>query len=241
MALAIETRGLTRSFDGCVAVDHIDLAVPRGSIYGFLGPNGAGKTTTIRLLLGLLTPTSGEIRFNNEPFTRDRRALLRRIGALVEGPSLYSNLTAEENLDVTRRLVAAPPARVPEALDAFDLARDARRLVKTFSTGMRQQLALALAWLGEPDLLILDEPANGLDPAAVRRLRAFLTRLAAEGRTVFVSSHVLSEIDQIADWVGIISRGRLVHQGTLAALKASDAGTLEDAFLRIVDAGDPSS
>ena len=231
--LAIETDGLTRTFGPRVAVDRLALAVPRGVIYGFLGPNGAGKTTTIRLLLGLLTPTSGAIRLNGEPFSRDRRAL-SGVGALVESPSLYPHLTGAENLEVTRRLLDLPPARIPEVLDLFGLAKDGDRLVRTYSSGMRQLLGLALAWIARPTLLVLDEPTSSLDPAAVRRFRGLLRRTTENGATIFLSSHVLAEIDQVADWVGIIHEGRLLFQGELSALKKSQTGTLEDIFLQLV-------
>jgi ABC-2 type transport system ATP-binding protein len=158
--LAIETRDLPRAFGTDVAVDRLNLSVPRGGVYGFLGPNGAGKTTTIRMLLGLMMPTRGDVRVEG------------RVGAMVEGPSLYPNLTAEENLEVTRRLLDVPRDRIGAVLVLFGLTPHRRQLVRSFSTGMRQQLGLALAWLGDPDLLVLDEPANGLDPAATRSLRA---------------------------------------------------------------------
>jgi ABC-2 type transport system ATP-binding protein len=235
--LAIETRGLTRTFGSRVAVDALDLHVPPGAVYGFLGPNGAGKTTTIRMLLGLMRPTDGDILLHGEPFSRDRRGLLRNVGALVESPSLYPHLTGEEHLEVIRRLLSVPVQNVREVLELFDLAEDARRPVRTYSTGMRQLLGLAAAWLGHPSLLVLDEPANGLDPAATRKLRGLLRRAVAEqGATVFVSSHVLGEIEQIADQIGIIHRGRLVFQGALSSLRQTRQGTLEDIFLDLVAA-----
>ncbi len=234
-SLAIETHDLTRTFGSRLAVDRLALGVPRGAIYGFLGPNGAGKTTTIRMLLGLLRPSGGRILINGEPFMRDRRDLLRGVGAMVESPSVYPHLTGEENLEVTRRLLDAPTARVQEVLDLFGLTKDAGRPVRTYSTGMRQLLGLALAWIGRPSLLILDEPTSSLDPAATRKLRAVVRRLTAEeGVTAFISSHVLGEVEQIADWVGIIHEGRLVFQGELASLKKSRGGTLEDIFFRFV-------
>src|SRR5213082_443552 len=191
-SLAIETRGLTRTFESRIAVDRLDLRVTQGTIYGFLGPNGAGKTTTIRLLLGLLPPDSGEILLNGELLTEGRRDLLRSIGALVESPSLYPHLTGRENLEVTRRLLDLPKSRVGDALALAGLTADADRLVRNFSLGMRQRLGLALAWLGKPQLLILDEPANGLDPAGIRELRDQVRRLVREHNvTVFLSSHVL--------------------------------------------------
>ena len=218
--LMIETCALSRAFGSQKAVDNLDLRVPRGSIYGFLGPNGAGKTTTIRLLLGLLRPSGGSIFFNGEPFTEHRRRLLRNIGALVETPSLYPHLTGLENLELTRRILNLPRANVGAALDFVGLTSDAQRPVRTYSLGMRQRLGLALAWLGQPGLLLLDEPANGLDPAGIRKLRAQLRGLARERLvTVFLSSHVLNEVEQIADWIGIINHGRLLFQGQLQGLQ----------------------
>jgi ABC-2 type transport system ATP-binding protein len=233
--LAIETRSLTRSFGSRLAVDRLDLNVLRGSIYGFLGPNGAGKTTTIRLLLGLLEATAGSIFIEGEAFTRRQRTLLQGIGAVVEGPSLYPHLTGEENLEVTRRLRGASTAQIADVLTLVDLAADARSLVRVYSTGMRQRLALAVALLARPRLLLLDEPANGLDPSGIRELRLLLKRLAREqGVTVFVSSHALAEVEQVADDVGIIDRGRLLYQGALRELPGYGRDTLEDIFLNVV-------
>lgn len=213
-SLAIETTSLTRSFGTYVAVDGIDLRVPRGNVYGFLGPNGAGKTTTIRLLLGLLRPDSGSILFDGEILTRDRRDMMRHIGALVETPTLYPNLTGRENLELTRRILDVAKSRVDASLDVFGLTSDAHRLVRTYSLGMRQRLGLALACLGEPRLLMLDEPANGFDPAGIRELRNQIRQLAHDQDvTVFLSSHVLREVEQVADQIGIIHHGRLIFQG----------------------------
>jgi lantibiotic transport system ATP-binding protein len=223
-SLAIETCDLVRAFGPCKAVDGINLRVPRGAIYGFLGPNGAGKTTTIRLLLGLLRPDSGSVLLNGEPLIPNRRELMRRIGALVETPSLYPHLTGHENLEVTRRILNLPRSRVPDVLALFGLTSDAHRIVRKYSLGMRQRLALALAWLNQPTLLILDEPANGLDPAGIRELREHLARLARDhGVTVFLSSHLLSEIEQVADWIGIIEAGRLLFQGRRQELQEYQA------------------
>ena len=217
---AIETLGLGKRFPGGHGVHALDLAVPPGSIYGFLGPNGAGKTTTIRLLLSLLRPSEGTIRIFGEPLAAGRRRALAQVGALVESPSLYGHLTGRENLEVTRRLIAAPGERVEAVLRLVELAGDADRLVRTYSLGMRQRLALALALLGEPRLLILDEPTNGLDPAGIQDFRALLRRLAAEGGiTVFLSSHLLSEIEQTASHLGVLDAGRLLFQGTLPELR----------------------
>jgi lantibiotic transport system ATP-binding protein len=235
--LAIETRGLTRRFGRRVAVDALDLRVPRGAIYGFVGPNGAGKTTTIKLLLGLLRPTAGGVLIDGEPLTPDRRDLLRGIGVQVESPAPYPHLTGRENLDLTRRLRNLPPASIAEALDFVRLAADADRLVRTYSLGMRQRLALACAWLGHPRLLLLDEPANGLDPIGIRDLRTQLQQLAHDrATTVFLSSHALSEVEQVATCVGIIKDGRLLFQGEWRRDRAQDS--LEDLFLRVTAARD---
>lgn len=218
--IAIETRGLTRRFGAQLAVNAIDLQVPEASIYGFLGPNGAGKTTTIRMLLGLIRPNDGEVKLFGEPFAENRLKLLRRVGALVETPSLYSHLTGRENLEVTRRLIGAERKLIDRALDIVRLSADAHRKVREYSLGMRQRLSLALALLNNPDLLILDEPANGLDPAGIHEMRDLIRRLASEfGITIFLSSHLLSEVEQVANHIGIIHQGKLVFQGTLAELQ----------------------
>ncbi len=218
---AIQTRGLTRRFPGGFGVQDVDLNVPAGTIYGFLGPNGAGKTTTIRLLLDLLRPDSGEIALFGQPLTRQHRTTLGLVGALVESPSLYSHLTGRENLEITSRLIDAPRTRIDETLDRVGLRESAERRVRDYSLGMRQRLAIALALLGAPRLLILDEPANGLDPAGVLDMRRLLRRLVSEdGLTVFVSSHLLSEIEQLASHVGVLQAGRLRFEGRLDELRA---------------------
>ena len=217
---AIETTQLSKRFPGGHGVHELDLAVPAGAIYGFLGPNGAGKTTTIRLLLSLLRPDGGTVRIFGEPLAMHRRGALADVGALVESPSLYSHLTGRENLEVTRRLTGAAERRVDDVLRIVELLDDADRLVRTYSLGMRQRLALGLALLGEPRLLILDEPSNGLDPAGILELRSLLRRLVAEqGITVFISSHLLAEVEQIATHLGVIDHGRLLFEGTVEQLR----------------------
>jgi len=217
----ITTTNLTRRFGKLVAVQGIDLQVPRGSVYGFLGPNGAGKTTTIRMLLGLIRPHAGGVRLFDRPLSQDRIGLLRRVGALVEAPSLYPHLTGRENLEVTRRMIGAARGWIEEVLRVVRLEEAADRLVKGYSTGMRQRLGLALALLGEPELLILDEPTNGLDPAGIREMRHFIRRLPDEqGITVFLSSHLLNEVEQMATHIGIIQQGHLLFQGTPGELQA---------------------
>jgi lantibiotic transport system ATP-binding protein len=223
--LAIETAGLTRRFGPLTAVDRVHLTVERGSVYGFLGPNGAGKTTTVRMLLGLIRPHAGEVRLFGTPLWQDRLGLLGRVGALVESPSLYDHLTGRENLEVTRRLVGAPTALIDRALSIVRLQEAADRRVKGYSHGMRQRLGLALALLNEPDLLILDEPTNGLDPAGIQEMRELVRRLPAEtGATVFLSSHLLAEVEQVATHIGIIQQGRLLSQGSLDSLHAQVEG-----------------
>jgi ABC-type multidrug transport system ATPase subunit len=223
----IETRGLTRRFGARLAVDDLNLRAPAAGVYGFLGPNGAGKTTAIRMLLGLIRPDAGEVHLFGAPLAADRRTLMRRVGALVEAPSLYPHLTGRENLEVTRRMLGAPRALIDRALDIVKLTRDARRRVREYSLGMRQRLGLALALLNEPELLILDEPTNGLDPAGIHEMRDLLRRLPAEfGVTVFLSSHLLSEVEQTAGHIGIIHEGRLLFQGTLSELQSQHRARL---------------
>lgn len=221
MALSIQTQGLSRRFAGGFGVSDLDLEVPAGAVYGFLGPNGAGKTTTIRLLLGLLQPDRGRIHLNGQPLDRRNRQALAHVGALVESPALYPHLSGRQNLEVTRRLLAAPVARVDEVLAITGMREPADRKVRDYSLGMRQRLAIALALLGRPRLLILDEPANGLDPAGILDMRRLLRRLVDDHDvSVFVSSHQLSEVELIASHVGVLHEGRLRFQGTLAELRA---------------------
>lgn len=218
--MVIETNALTRRYGKRTAVDRVDLCVPRGEIYGFLGPNGAGKTTTIRMLLGLIRPTAGTVRLFGENFHRHRMSVLRRVGSLVEAPSYYGHLTGAENLEVVRQLLGAPKKRIAEALEIVRLTEAADRPVKGYSLGMKQRLGIAMALLGHPELLILDEPTNGLDPAGIQEMRRLIKDMPRQyGMTVLVSSHLLSEIDQIATQVGIIHEGRLIFQDRIEALR----------------------
>lgn len=216
MQAAIATTKLSRRFARTDAVRDVDLEVPTGSIYGFLGPNGAGKTTTIRLLTGLLRPTSGRISIFGHSMPSERLAIAGLLGALVETPSLYDHLTGRENLDITRRLMGLPASTINAALELADLHGDGHMRVGTYSLGMRQRLALARAMVGSPRLLILDEPGNGLDPDGILDLRNMLKRLSCEGLTIFVSSHQLAEVQQMATHVGLMTRGELLAQGRLA-------------------------
>ncbi len=221
--LAVETSGLTRHFGDVYAVNDLSLRVPDRSLYGFLGPNGAGKTTTIRMLLGLARPSCGEIRIFGDRLTAaSRRVLLGRIGALVEMPSLYPNLTGRENLRITQGLLGLGRSDIDRVLRIVRLDGDAHRVVQNYSHGMRQRLAIALALLPKPELLILDEPTNGLDPAGIHEIRDLIrTFPRGHGVAVFLSSHLLAEIEQIASHVGIIGRGRLLFEGTLTDLQRS--------------------
>ena len=221
MDFLIETRGLTRRFGARVAVGDLNLSVPAAGVYGFLGPNGAGKTTAIRMLLGLIRPNAGEVRLFGVSVGGNRASLMRRVGALVESPSLYPHLTGRENLEVTRRLLGADRNLINVALSTVNLTKDADRRVREYSLGMRQRLGLGLALLNNPELLILDEPTNGLDPAGIHEMRDLIRRLPDQfGVTVFLSSHLLSEVEQIASHIGIIHEGQLLFQGPLTELQA---------------------
>ncbi|AEE46777.1 ABC transporter ATP-binding protein [Cellulomonas fimi] len=208
---------LSKSFGQVRAVDDLSFEVHPGRVTGFLGPNGAGKTTTLRMLLGLVRPTSGTATIGGLPYGRIRRPL-RTVGAALEAASFHPGRTALDHLRTYAPQVGVPDPRAQEVLDLVGLTDAARRRVGGFSLGMRQRLALATTLLGDPPVLLLDEPANGLDPEGIRWLRGFLRALAAEGRTVLVSSHVLSEVEQTVDDVVIIARGRLVHASSLADL-----------------------
>jgi ABC-2 type transport system ATP-binding protein len=224
--LAIATSGLSMRFrSGQVAVDHIDLAVPPGSVYGFLGPNGSGKTTTIRMLLGLVHPTGGTFQLLGTDAGDGLDSVLTRVGALVEGPAFYPFLSGRQNL---ARCDAADPsadlstagARIERALDQVGLLAAAEKRYRAYSLGMKQRLGIAAGLLRPRDLMILDEPTNGLDPQGTREIRSLVKQIAADGTTVFVSSHLLAEVEQICSHVGVMSTGTLVFQGPLAELRS---------------------
>jgi ABC-2 type transport system ATP-binding protein len=223
-ATAIATRDLKKSYGAQVALAGLDLDVPAGVVYGFLGPNGAGKTTTMRLLTGLIRPDSGSISLLGRDFRAAPDHVLYEVGALIEAPSFYPHLSARDNLVVfaaTGKRVSG--ARIDELLDLVGLRDRARDRVSHFSMGMKQRLGIAVAMLNDPSLLLLDEPANGLDPGGIVALRDTMKALAASGKTVFISSHILPEVQQLADIVGIVAAGRLVKQGPLDQLLASQA------------------
>ena len=231
-ALAIETHGLTKRFGSQLAVNQLDIAVPSGSVFGFLGPNGSGKTTTIRMLLGLASATSGEIRMLGSAMPQSLQSVLPRVGALVEGPAIYPFLSGRANLarlDSADRFASSRTrtARVDAALDRVGLTHAARKKAHAYSLGMKQRLGIANALLTPRDLLILDEPTNGLDPQGTREMRNLIRSLAAEGTTVFVSSHLLAEIEQTCSHVAVMSAGRLVAQGTLDDLRAEGVTRVE--------------
>jgi ABC-2 type transport system ATP-binding protein len=234
MTLAIRSEGLTRRFGKRTVVDGVDLAVRPGTITGFLGPNGAGKTTTISLLLGLQTAQAGTCEVMGRP--PGHPEALAQIGALVEAPSLYDHLTGLENLEITRLMRGAPRSDLDRVLKLVDMERDARRPVREYSLGMRQRLGMALALLGEPQLLILDEPANGLDPSGIQDMRHLIRRLPKEtGATIFLSSHLLAEVEQVAGDLVVIHKGQLRFQGPMADLGAGDQSELT------VRVGDPAA
>ena len=220
---AITTAGLTRVFgSGARArtvVDRLDLVVPRGVVYGFLGPNGSGKSTTMKMLLGLLEPTAGSVRLLGQDLTRTARGpLMARIGSMIERPPGYGHLTGAENMRIVQKLLGLSDGQVERALALVRLNEHRDKLVRAYSLGMKQRLGIAMALAREPELLILDEPTNGLDPAGIEEIRRLLVELAGRGVTVMVSSHLLDEIDRMAGVLGILSAGRLVFQGTRAQL-----------------------
>jgi ABC-2 type transport system ATP-binding protein len=216
---AISVQGLTKRFGDVLAVDRRDFEVDPGTVTGFLGPNGAGKTTTLRMLLGLVAPTSGAATIDGRPY-RELADPARRVGAVLEQSGFHPGRSARDHLRVLATAAGLAPARIDEVLEQTGLAAAARRRVGGFSLGMRQRLGLAAALLGDPDVLVLDEPANGLDPEGVHWLRGLVRGLADQGRTVLVSSHLLAEVAQTVDQVVIIDEGRLIAQSTLAALTA---------------------
>jgi ABC-2 type transport system ATP-binding protein len=226
---ALETSGLTKRYGDVDVVKDLDLRVERGELYGFLGPNGAGKTTTIRMALGLIHATDGEVRLLGRAIsTSSDRGSLRRTGAMIEEPSFYRFLPGRTNLEVFARAggdrsdVRDRLGRIDEVLERVGLSEASGKRVKAYSQGMRQRLGIALALLGRPEILVLDEPTNGLDPSGMREIRELLRSLARDGTTVFVSSHLLGEVEAVCDRVGVLSRGRLVAEGPPDVLRGAD-------------------
>ncbi len=215
----LRTYDLTKYYGSRVAVNHLNLEIRRGEIVGFLGPNGAGKTTSIRMLLGLIAPTAGRVEVFGHDLATERASLLPHIGALVETPALYLHLTGRENLRAVGAVLGGVPhQRIEVVLEQVGLQTRQKDRVRTYSLGMKQRLGVGIALLNNPDLLILDEPANGLDPAGIVEMRDLLHRLAGEGKTIFLSSHLLSEVQQICSRVAVINAGKLVADKTVAEL-----------------------
>lgn len=225
----LETKNLSKQFKKQMAVDRLSLEIQENSVYGLLGPNGSGKSTTLKMVTGMIRPTAGEILFDGRPWSREN---LKDIGALIEMPPLYENLTARENLKVRTLLLGLPDSRIDEVLETVDLTDTGKKKSGQFSLGMKQRLGIAIALLNHPKLLILDEPTNGLDPIGIQELRDLIRSFPAQGITVIISSHILTEVEQIADHIGIISNGKLEYQGQI------DHGQdLETLFMDVVRKG----
>jgi len=222
----LETKNLTKKFKRQKAVEAINLKVRKGSIYGFLGPNGAGKSTTLKMITGLLYPTAGEILVDGHTWSRRD---LKDIGVLIESPAFYGNLTARENLKVHTTLLNLPDTRIDEVLSIVDLKDTGKKKSAEFSLGMKQRLGIAIALLNKPKLLILDEPTNGLDPLGIQELRDLIKLLKNEGMTIILSSHILHEVEQIAEYIGIIYKGQLRYQNEIN--KNED---LEKLFMNVI-------
>lgn len=216
----IETRGLSFQYGKHQILKNIDLAVPKHSIYGFLGPNGAGKSTTIKVLLGLLKVPAGKAFLFEKDIAKQRLPILSQVGNLIEQPSIYGHLTAYDNLKIMRTLHGGPKTRIDEVLELIGLQQAARKKVKRFSMGMKQRLGIGMALFHNPDLLVLDEPVNGLDPQGIQEIRALLLQLKDQGKTIFLSSHLLSEIEKLCTHLGIIKEGQLIFQGKMQSLQA---------------------
>ena len=218
--MIIATENLSKEYDGVYRVQDLDIRVKEGDIYGFLGPNGAGKSTTMKMLLGLVKPTSGTIEIMGKLFNeKNRKGILQSVGSLIEAPSYYGHLTGRENMELIRRLLDLPQKNIDEAIYIVRLENQMEKKVKNYSLGMKQRLGIAMALARKPKLLILDEPANGLDPAGIEEIRELIKTLPSKyGMTVMISSHILSEIDQMATVIGIINQGSLIFQERMSVL-----------------------
>lgn len=224
--LILKTENLNKSFKGQKIVDNVALEVQRNTVYGLLGPNGAGKSTTLKMMTGMLRPDAGNIIFNGHTWTRND---LQDIGVLIETPPLYDNLTATENLQVRTIALRLPQSRIEEVLKIVDLTNTGKKRAGQFSLGMKQRLGIAIALLNKPKLLILDEPTNGLDPIGIQELRQLIRSFPEQGITVILSSHILSEVEQVVDDIGIIADGKLGYQGS-----APQGQELESLFMQVV-------
>ena len=234
MQTVIETKALCKQYGPHTAVDHVELHVPQGCVYGFIGPNGAGKSTTMKMLLGLIHPTAGRVHLLGQELTeKSRLPLLRQTGSLIESPAEYLHLTAQENLEIVADLKGVPHKDIGRVLDIVHLTQDRNRRVGQYSLGMKQRLGIAMALLGSPKLLILDEPTNGLDPAGIQEMRALIRNMpAATGATVLISSHLLGEMEQMVEQVGIIDHGHILFEGPLTELQRHSRGNVT---LRLLD------
>lgn len=234
MQTVIETKALCKQYGPHTAVDHVELHVPQGCVYGFIGPNGAGKSTTMKMLLGLIHPTAGRVRLLGQELTeKSRLPLLRQTGSLIESPAGYLHLTAQENLEIVADLKGVPHKDIGRVLDIVHLTQDRNRRVGQYSLGMKQRLGIAMALLGSPKLLILDEPTNGLDPAGIQEMRALIRNMpAATGATVLISSHLLGEMEQMVEQVGIIDHGHILFEEPLTELQRHSRGNVT---LRLLD------
>ena len=234
MQTVIETKALCKQYGPHTAVDHVELHVPQGCVYGFIGPNGAGKSTTMKMLLGLIHPTAGRVLLLGQELTeKSRLPLLRQTGSLIESPAGYLHLTAQENLEIVADLKGVPHKDIGRVLDIVHLTQDRSRRVGQYSLGMKQRLGIAMALLGSPKLLILDEPTNGLDPAGIQEMRALIRNMpAATGATVLISSHLLGEMEQMVEQVGIIDHGHILFEGPLTELQRHSRGNVT---LRLLD------
>lgn len=224
--LILETKSLSKQYGQQLAVDHISLQIRKNTIYGLLGPNGAGKSTTLKMLTGLIRPTGGQIIFEGQPWSRNS---LSKIGSLIESPALYGNLTAEENLLVHTKLLKIRKEKIREVLEIVELKDTGKKRASQFSMGMKQRLGIAIALLNDPKLLILDEPTNGLDPFGIQELRKLISSFPERGMTVILSSHILSEVAQVVDDIGIISGGQLLFQG-----QPDPTENLEEFFTEVI-------
>ncbi len=231
--LAIETHSLSKHFGKLKAVDDLTISIPAGTIAGFVGPNGAGKTTTIRLLLGLVRPSAGSATVLGKPISQPQ-TYLPRVGALIEAPVFYPSLSGRTNLEVLAHLGGYPRSRARQLLELVDLSDRARDPVRTYSQGMKQRLGVAMALLPDPDLLILDEPANGLDPLGIIQMRDLLRHLREQGKTIFLSSHLLGELEQIVDWLVILNQGKALFNDPARALSEKPGASLEERFLALL-------
>ena len=232
--MIVATDNLSKEYDGVYRVQELDIRIKEGDIYGFLGPNGAGKSTTMKMLLGLVKPTSGTIEIMGKPFNeKNLRDILASVGSLIESPSYYGHLTGRENMEIIRRLLDLPKKNIEEAVHIVRMENQMEKKVKNYSLGMKQRLGIAMALLGSPKLLILDEPTNGLDPAGIQEMRALIRNMpAATGATVLISSHLLGEMEQMVEQVGIIDHGHILFEGPLTELQRHSRGNVT---LRLLD------